>query len=643
MTISGAYLKMLDHFGTTRPVRSLLTDAPDVVALRHDVDHDLDLALEMAFWEHRREVQATYFLLPSAPYWADPLLDDKIRQLADYGHEIGLHLNALAEWVDGRSDAVLAHLQAALARLRAAGVEVIGSAAHGDRACYQYGVINNWVFTELRPDDPSTEDGLSAEGVPSPDERFRIPYAGDTVVRDDGAEFRLWSVSMASLGLDYEAVRLPMDAYYSDSGGSWTRSPDPTTRDLSTGRHQVLIHPEYYRGPQKSVFVLSTARSGSTWMSRALQVASSADASHEHTLNHLRGADGAEVPDHRTGAGFTALLDDDEEVHRRILQVRGVREEAGRDHVECNVYLPHFLTQLRTDYPDADFIHLHRDPFKVLRSILNRNWYDTPYDDRHAPIDVDGWDGMSQLERCCSYITAVMIDLALASDRSVSLEEVLADPTILIELFAASGIAVHRRLLAPLSDQVVNANRAEHVPPVEDWPEADRRTATLLLGQATRLSGRRASASVEQQRSAVDLLEGIGPTWSGDGGEITSDGAVEARLEADGVRHAYLLFGGGRWQRCRPRLAWQVRAAGHAEVEFEISGADDRPVNLFALTYGEDRRLLAKRHLQPLADGTVHAAFRPRSDGTWWNLAVHAPRGEPASITIRDLQLRWMT
>ena len=53
MSVRQDYFEYLAHFGHTVTVREL-ADAPgqpDMVALRHDVDHDLDVALEMAYWE----------------------------------------------------------------------------------------------------------------------------------------------------------------------------------------------------------------------------------------------------------------------------------------------------------------------------------------------------------------------------------------------------------------------------------------------------------------------------------------------------------------------------------------------------------------------------------------------------------------
>lgn len=652
MTISDHYLTLLDHLGTTRPVRDLLGTGTDVVALRHDVDHDLDLALEMAFWEHRRGAKATYFLLPSAPYWDDPLLGEKVLQLADYGHEIGLHLNGLAEWADGRVDDVDGRLRSALATLRADGVEVIGAAAHGDKSCYAHGVINNWVFSDLRPADPASVDGLSAEGVPSPDPAFRIPYPGDTITREDGATFALWSIPMADLGLAYEAVRLPMDGYYSDSGGTWSRSPDPMTVDLSTGRHQVLVHPEYYRGPQRFVFVLSTARSGSKWMARALARATNASVTHEHTLNHVLDEAGNEVPDHRTGAGFTRLLEDRVEVRRRIAQVRAVREDAEGDHIECNVYLPHCLDELREVYPDATLVHLHREPGLVVKSLLNREWYDTRYDDRHPVIAVDGWSDMTPLRKCCAYVTATNLDLARGVRSHIRLDAANSDHRVLIETFANHGVAVHQRLLETVAGTVVDPTRNDWVGDPTHWGDGQASDLRRDLAQVRRLLGygpgtEEPDTAVAEpvhahpRRERTILGPGVPDRAVAVGGQlVVTDHGVVMTTEPD--RHAYLLLCGGVWNRLPEGAGWPTGPGLVVVVRFRAQLSPHTPATLFGLTYAASGELLADRRLAPLADGWSEMAFRPRPDGARFNIGFHVPRRTPptpVTLTLSAVEI----
>ena len=249
-SISAKYKNYLRAFGATVPVSTMAGDpgSADLVALRHDVDYDIDIALEMASVEHNLGKRATYYVLHTAPYWDDPKLVEKCLKLQDMGHEVGLHTNVISEWAAGKIESIEGRLAQLLGLLRKGGVTVTGMAAHGDRLCYETGFINYWCFSELRPDDPAADqDGRTAEGLRDPNSARCVTYPRDhTLVRADGATFPLWSISMKNLGIAYDAWHLRFDRYFTDSGGSWSRSTDPIEADLSSGRHQILVHPIHW-------------------------------------------------------------------------------------------------------------------------------------------------------------------------------------------------------------------------------------------------------------------------------------------------------------------------------------------------------------------------------------------------------------
>lgn len=650
MSISPDYVALLDHLGATRPVRDLLDGAAHVVALRHDIDHDLDLALEMAFLEWRRGARATYFLLPTAAYWHDERLLDYVAQLDDYGHEVGLHLNVVAEWVAGSTDDPAQRLAQQLARLRSADIDVVGVSAHGDPLCYRRSFSNRWCLADLRPRDPATaETGLSAEGVPTSDPDFRLRYPADhRIRREDGAVHDLWQLRLADFGLTYEAVATPLDAYFTDSGGGWKRSPDPRRTDLSHGRHQVLVHPEHWRGEQRLWLVLSTARSGSTWMAAALDRASSVGADHEFSLNHRVTAQGEVLAEKRTGVGFPALVEDPSLVRQLLAEARAAREAVARDHVEANVYLVHVLDAVREIYPDTPLMHLHREPREVVRSLLERDWYDTPEDDRHPVIDVDGWDGMGQFERCCWYVRRVNEVLLEVGHGRLALDLAVADPSALVEAFAGVGLAVHARLLGEFGQRRVNASTGRWVAAYDEWPAADRDLADRILEPIReRLGYRPSSRPIAPPR----VLEAVAPEVVTRLDEIRLEdlGAVGCELLAgiDGIevrpdrtRHSYVVVGGGVWARCLPDQGWPVRPGTYVRVEVAASG-DAGQATLFGLVTRADGSLLQARRLGPLTIGVpTTAAFRPRPDGARYRIAVHMPQGAaPEVLSLRSIRL----
>ncbi len=140
---------------------------PGFVAMRHDVDHNLEHAVQFAEWEAERGYQATYFVLHTAWYYDDkPALYAGLERLVDLGHEVGLHSNATVlaasafgareRWENPATrfstdviDRLTQILDIELALLRDAGFEITGVAAHGDIRCYQLGVYNDLRFTRL--------------------------------------------------------------------------------------------------------------------------------------------------------------------------------------------------------------------------------------------------------------------------------------------------------------------------------------------------------------------------------------------------------------------------------------------------------------------------------------------------------------
>ncbi len=202
---------------------------PNVIGLRHDVDNLIEPSVELATWEHGHGYRSTYFVLHDSPYWDSPALRPSLEAIAELGHEIGIHSNAIAVGLSEQTDphAVLAR---ALSRLRGWGHKVTGVAAHGDDRCYVSGMrsalrfVNDEIFVEC----PRPEVGAAQRHLKQGDFTYKIR-----------------PIPLADHGLDYAAERLPRGLYLSDSGGKWSTSfaqivsrfPD------ATGQLHVLIHP----------------------------------------------------------------------------------------------------------------------------------------------------------------------------------------------------------------------------------------------------------------------------------------------------------------------------------------------------------------------------------------------------------------
>jgi hypothetical protein len=200
------------------PLRELAATEAPVLGLRHDVDLRLDSAVRLARLEHGRGIRSTYFILHTAPYYrhGDELLGTLRMLQDDLGHEIGWHNDLVTlqrvQGVDVRS-----YLARELEWLRAGGVEITGSAAHGSPWCHRLGFHNNYVFAGW--DEPQ-------DGFPSLDVSDKL----------DPAEF----------GLEYEAYHLPYDIYFSDSrfDANGRGHPDELSPEALAGARAVaLVHP----------------------------------------------------------------------------------------------------------------------------------------------------------------------------------------------------------------------------------------------------------------------------------------------------------------------------------------------------------------------------------------------------------------
>ncbi len=215
-----------------------------VISIRHDVDKDLDKALEMARFEYKNGIRSTYFLLHTASYFDyTQLFLEKCQEIQNMSHEIGIHNNSIIEWMklcEGNWDRPLrTGLLAPVDFLRQGGIEIKGTSAHGSDDNYKYGALNYEVWKEY---DPKMNLGLGYKG-----EQF----------------------SLEEFDLEYEAYFLPYTHYLSDSGGNWlglkVDGPKMFERDILNSERnigldiiddfnkdggflQILIHPCWWEG-----------------------------------------------------------------------------------------------------------------------------------------------------------------------------------------------------------------------------------------------------------------------------------------------------------------------------------------------------------------------------------------------------------
>lgn len=204
-----------------------------VIGLRHDVDavsnaskDAFETALAMAEWEFQRGYSSTYYLLHGAPYWTTDNLA-RAMQFEELGHEVGLHVNGIAEAFRQRRDPVEIVAEA-LCQLREF-VRVDGCVAHGDALCYDANrrliVVNDEMFLESQR--------------PSMGEPCRIVTQYDVAVP-------LAPVSRADLGLGYDAAWLSRGLYVSDSGAVWSQPLAEVADSFGNGQLHLNVHPDWW-------------------------------------------------------------------------------------------------------------------------------------------------------------------------------------------------------------------------------------------------------------------------------------------------------------------------------------------------------------------------------------------------------------
>ncbi len=205
-------------------------DSEQVVILRHDVDHDLETALQMARWEHQRGLRATYCILHTAWYYGrftqgvqerSKLMLEGCRELQDLGHEINIHNNFIVQALKHKIDASRMLLDE-IAFFRTQGTNIEGTSTHGDGLCRELDFRNFELF--------------KGRAYPS--------RGGARTITHDGCDHPVGALPVELFGLDYEAYDIPRDTYVSDSGGNLRVRRN--TRGMGSLRRKQMDNPPPY-------------------------------------------------------------------------------------------------------------------------------------------------------------------------------------------------------------------------------------------------------------------------------------------------------------------------------------------------------------------------------------------------------------
>ena len=115
-----------------------------VVALRHDIDRDMEMAYRIAILEQAYKIKSSYYVLHTAKYYNDSMIN-ALWKMQFIGHEIGWHNDLVTCSVLCNIPADR-FLRTELNWLESNGINIVGTAAHGSKYCYERGFHNNYIW-----------------------------------------------------------------------------------------------------------------------------------------------------------------------------------------------------------------------------------------------------------------------------------------------------------------------------------------------------------------------------------------------------------------------------------------------------------------------------------------------------------------
>jgi len=211
-----------------------------VIGLRHDVDNDLNVAYKFSQIESNLGFRSTYFILHSAPYYLVNANNMEVhsneiipilKSMQNEKHfEIGWHNDLVTLQVIYNINPVT-FFHNELNWLRANGIKIYGTAAHGSNYCKTYHYLNFYFFEEC-----------SFPIVVNRENNIYVPK--------DGKSIKLIKGKLSDFNLQYEAYFLNNNKAYSDAtvtnGIRWNIGMLDLTQLQPGDRAIVLLHPIHW-------------------------------------------------------------------------------------------------------------------------------------------------------------------------------------------------------------------------------------------------------------------------------------------------------------------------------------------------------------------------------------------------------------
>jgi hypothetical protein len=229
------YLSGSDHFLIVQLKDFKKTHSPDkvVLALRYDIDEDINAAVKLAYRENKYGIKSTYFVLHTANYYGQTTKSNfkrndniiyYLKKIQDsFGHEIGFHNDLVTlQLMYGISPREF--LKDELAYLRGNNINIVGTTYHGSQYCYLYHYYNAYFWKEY-PDN-----GWNYEYITKGYETIKIE-------KD----------SLANYNFEYEGGLLDQDYFFADcnfvKGKRWNMSMVNLDTIKPGKKVIILLHP----------------------------------------------------------------------------------------------------------------------------------------------------------------------------------------------------------------------------------------------------------------------------------------------------------------------------------------------------------------------------------------------------------------
>jgi len=190
-----------------------------ICLLRHDIDHDLNKALQLGKIEYSLGIQATYFVLHDAKYYGNNDFIKKCLDLQNMGHEIGFHNNIVTTSIKTGHN-IKELFEKELDYLRKNNINIFGTAAHGDTVCRNLNYTNYEIFKECTPPYTNRKNQLKIEKNVNKVIK-KIKRAGSPDVTLNFIQnIKFHTLSLKDYGL-YEAYFLHRDFYTTECSKTW--------------------------------------------------------------------------------------------------------------------------------------------------------------------------------------------------------------------------------------------------------------------------------------------------------------------------------------------------------------------------------------------------------------------------------------